>query len=142
MVESDGAGTKKDKSEGKSGKSQREFIAVLTQHSVVEMNFDNGHGKIDADGESRGASEEADENKDAAEKFGEGGKVGAPAGEAEAGDELNVVVKSAENFMVSMSGHNGAQSETHNEESERLQAIEVTQVISSPETNRQITAVQ
>ena len=129
MIEGYRAGTKKDKTEGQGGESEWEFVAVLAEHSVVEVNFGDGDGKVDADGESGGAGEETDENKDAAEEFGEGRKIGAPAGEAEAGDELNVVVKSAENFMVAMSGHNGAQSKAHNEESKRLQAIEVTQVI-------------
>lgn len=58
-------------------------------------------------------------------------KVGAPGGKSEAGDELRVVVKSAENFVISVADHDGAQGETHYEKSERLQAIEVAQGVSS-----------
>jgi hypothetical protein len=100
----------------------------------MEVNFGDGHGHIDANGKSGGAGKQADEDEDTAEKFGKGGKVGAPGGQTQAGDELNVVGKSAEDLVVTVCGHDGAQGEPHNEKSEGLQAIKVTQVISSEET--------
>ena len=136
MVEGDGAGTKKDKSEGEGGEGQGKLVAVFAQHSIVDVNFGDGDGQIYADGERGSAGKQADEDEDAAEKFGKGGKVGAPAGKSQAGDELNMVVKSTENLMVAVNGHHSAQCEAHNEESQRLQAIKVTQVISPRKKKR------
>jgi hypothetical protein len=39
-----------------------------------------------------------------------------------------MVMKSAENLLISMANHDGAEGETHDEEREGLQAIEVAQV--------------
>ena len=63
----------------------------------MKVNFGDGNGEIDADGESSDAGKESDQHEQAAKEFGEGRQVGGPAGQSEAGDELYVVVKSAEN---------------------------------------------
>jgi hypothetical protein len=104
---------------------------VLADQSIVKVHLGDGDGKIDADGEGGSASEEADQHEDAAEEFGEGREVGAPGRKSEAGDELNMVLKSAEDFVISVTNHDGAQSKTHHEQRQGLKAIEVAQVFSS-----------
>ncbi len=91
----------------------------------MKMNLGDGDAEIDADSKSGGASEQADQDKDAAEELGEGGEISRPAGKAEAFDELNVMVKAAENFVISVADHDGADGETHDEKCQRLQTIEV-----------------
>ncbi len=136
VIEGDGAAAEEDKGKCEGGESQREFVSTVAHHSVVEVHLGDGDGHIDADGQSCNASEQAQHNKKAAEELGEGGKVGGPARESEAGDELGVVVKSAENLVVSVDDHDSAKGEAHNEERERLQAIEVAQLV--PPTERGI----
>jgi hypothetical protein len=46
-------------------------------------------------------------------------------------DHFNVVVKSAEDLVVTMNEHDGAQGEAHEEKREGLQAIEKAHVNSS-----------
>lgn len=128
MVEGDGSSAEKDKSKSKGGKSQRKFISVLTHQSVVKVNFGDGDGQIDADGQSSRASEQPGENEQAAKELGKGREVRAPGGQPEAGNELSVVVKSSENLLISVAYHNGAKSEAHDEERKRLQTIKVAQI--------------
>jgi len=135
VVEGDRSSAEKDKSKSKSGKSQRKFVSVLAHQSVVQVNFDNGDGQIDADGKSRRASEQAQENEQAAKELGKGRKVGSPARKTQAGDELNVMVESSENLLISVTDHDGAKGQAHDEERERLQTIKVAQV--SPPAERQ-----
>ena len=71
-----------------------------------------------------------------AEEFGEGGEVGRPARESEAGDQVSVVMKSAENLVVTVDEHNCTQGEAHDEKREGLQAIEVAHVV--PPAERKI----
>jgi len=127
VVESNCAATEEDEAEGEGGKSEGEFVAVLAHQSIVEMNFRNGHAQIDADSEGRGAGEQAEEYENTAEKLGESGKIGGPGGKSEAGDKVSVLLKSAENLVISVSDHDGAKGETHDEKCEGLQTIEVAQ---------------
>lgn len=136
MIECDGACTEEDETEGKGSEREREFVTPIAHQSVMKVDFGDGDGQIDANGKSREAGEQADQHKDAAKKFGKGGKICGPAGEPEAGDELNMVVESTENFMVSVSDHDGAQGKAHDKESQGLQAIKVAQVASGRRTNR------
>jgi hypothetical protein len=46
------------------------------------------------------------------------------------------MLKSAEDLVVSVADHNGAKGQTHDEQSERLQTIEVAQTIPPKETMR------
>ncbi len=75
------------------------------------------------------ASEQAQQDEQASKEFGEGGEVGGPGREPEAGHKLSMVVKSAEDLVVSVVEHDGAQGEAHDEECEGLQAVEVAQVV-------------
>ncbi len=129
MVEGDRASAEEDQAKGKGGESQGEFVAVVAHQSIVQVDFGDGDRQIDADGEGSGAGEQADKHEQAAKELGKGGEISRPGREAETGDELNVVVKSAENLVISMADHDGAESEAHDEERERLQAIKVAQVV-------------
>ena len=64
-------------------------------------------------------SEQPQQNQETAEEFGEGGEIPTPCGKSEAGNELNMVVKPAEHFVVSVVEKNNAQGEAHNEQSPR-----------------------
>lgn len=136
VVEGDGATAEKDEGKCQGGQSEREFVSVVADQSVVEMYLGDGDGKIDADGKCGDASEQAQQNEQAPEELNEGGEVSAPGGESEADDEVGVVAKSAENFVVTVAEHDGAQSETDDEEREGLQAVEVAHVV--PPAERKI----
>jgi hypothetical protein len=135
VVEGDRASTEEDEAKGKGGQSQRELVSVVAHQSIVEVYFGDGDRHVDADGKSRGTGKQADNHKHAAKELGEGGEICGPARKSKAGDELNVMVKSAENLVISVANHDGAQSETHDEQSERLQAIKVAQVSSGGKRN-------
>src|SRR5271154_184500 len=109
VVEGDRATAEEDEAKGKGGQSQGEFVAVVAHQSIVEVHFGDGDRHIDADGESGGAGEQADKHEHAAKELGKGGKIGGPAGESEASHELNVVVKSAENLVISVADHDCAE---------------------------------
>ncbi len=131
MIECDWTRAEKNEAEGQSRNRQWELISALPYQSVVEVHLGDGDGKIDADRESGDSGEQTDEHENTAKEFGKCGKIGGPAGKTEAGDELNVVMKSAENFVISVAGHDGAEGQTHYQKGEGLQAIEVAQVSSS-----------
>ena len=133
MIECDWPRAEKNQAEGQSRDRQRELISVLPHQSVVEVHLGDGDGKIDADNKSGDSGEQTDQDQDAAKEFGKSGEISGPAGKAEAGDELNVVMKSAENLLISMAGHDGAEGQTHHQECEGLKTIEVAQVSSSRE---------
>jgi hypothetical protein len=110
VIEGDGATAEKNKGECKCGKSQGEFVSAVAHHPIVEVHFGNGDGQIDADGKSSHAREQAYENEQAAKEFGEGGEIGGPARESEAGDEVSVVVKAAEDLVVSVANDDSTKS--------------------------------
>src|SRR5216684_3515707 len=129
VVEGDGAATEEDQGECKCGQRQREFISSVANQPVMQVDFEDGDGEIDADGKSSHPSEQAQQDEQAAKEFREGGEVGGPSREPEAGDKLSMVVKSAENLVVAVVEHDGAQGEAHDKECEGLQAVEVAQVV-------------
>lgn len=129
MVEGNGAGAEEDKGESQGGQPEREFGCAGAHQSVVDVDFGDGDAKVYADGKGGNASEQAQQDEQASKEFGEGGEVGGPGGEPEAGHKLSMVVKSAENLVVSVVEHDGAQGEAHDEECEGLQAVEVAQVV-------------
>ena len=131
MVEGDGTTSEKDEGECESGESQGKFISAVAHQSIVEVHLGDGDRHVDANRKSSHPSEQAEQNQQTTEKFGEGGKVCTPGGKAQAGDELNMVLKAAKDFMVSVVENNGAEHEAHHEKCERLQAIKVAQVGSS-----------
>jgi hypothetical protein len=77
------------------------------------MHFDDGHSHVDADGECGCAGEQAGDNEQSAEKFGERGKVAGPCGKAQAGYELGMMMESAEDFVRAVDEHDDSQGETH-----------------------------
>lgn len=100
----------------------------------MNVDFDDGDDHVDANRKGGHASEEANQDEQTAKEFGEGREISAPGGKAEAGDELNMVVKSAEDFMVTVVDEDGAESKAHDEEREGLKAIEVAQRVPPTET--------
>jgi hypothetical protein len=131
VVESDWPGAEEDKSKRQSGQGKRKLGAAVSHQAVMKVNFGDGDGHIDANGKSRDAGEQAKQNQEAAKELGESGEIRGPAGESQADYELHMVVKAAENFVVSVVDEYGAQGEAHDEERERLQAIEVAQLFPS-----------
>ena len=94
---------------------------------MVKVDLGYGDGEVDADSKSSDASEQTDQDEQAAQEFSEGREIGRPARKTEALDELNVMVKSAKNFVVSVAHHDSAEGQAHNEQRNGLQAIEVAQ---------------
>jgi hypothetical protein len=132
VVESYGAAAEENEAECQGGQAQREFVSAVAHQSIVEVEFNDGNGEIDADGEGSHAREQAQQDEQAAKEFGKGGEVRGPSREPEAGDKLGVVMKSAEDLVVAVVEHNGAQGKAHDEECEGLQTVEVAQAILQP----------
>jgi hypothetical protein len=129
VVKGDWPGAEKNQGECQSGQSQRKFVAAIAHQSLVEMHFGDGDRQIDADSKGRKASKQADQNEQAPKKFGEGREISAPCWQAEAGDELSMMMKAAENLLVSVADHDCAKDETHDQKRERLQTIKIAQEI-------------
>jgi hypothetical protein len=125
VVQGDGAGAEEDERKGEGCQGKGEFVSAVAHESVVEVNFGDGDRQINADGEGGYAREQAEQDEDAAEEFCERREIAGPGWEPEAGDELSVVVESAENFVVSVAEHDCAERKAHDEKRERLQAIKV-----------------
>ena len=129
MVEGDRSSAEKDEAKGQGGKSQGEFVSAVAHQPVMEVYFSDGDAKIDADGKSSAAGEEADKHEQAAKKFGERGDISQPGGNPQAGNEVSMLLKSAEDLVVSVAHHDSAKGKTHHQECEGLQPIEVAQVV-------------
>jgi hypothetical protein len=95
----------------------------------VKVHPGDSYGQIDADGKSGHAREQSQQDEEAAKEFGKGGEVGGPGRKSETGNKLSMVLKSAENFVVSVAEHNSAESEAHGEKREGLQPIEVAHAV-------------
>ncbi len=129
MVERHGASAEEDEGKCEGRQSEGQFESAVALQSVVDVHLGDGDGEIDADGKSSHASEQAQQQEQPAKKFSEGREVSGPGREPEAGDELGVVVESAEDFVVAVAKHNNAQDEAHDEEREGLQAIKIAQSV-------------
>jgi len=116
VIEGDGTATEEDEGKSEGGEGQRKFVSAIAHQSVMEVHLGDGDGHINADGKSSHASEQAQQNQQTTEEFGKSREVCAPGGKSEAGDELNVVLKAAENFVVSVVEDDSAKDEAHNEE--------------------------
>jgi hypothetical protein len=117
VVEGDGATAEEDEGESEGGQGQGEFVSAIAHQPIVEVYLGDGDGQIDADGKSCHTGEQAKKNQQTSEEFSEGGN---PAGQSEAGDGINVVVKSAEDLMVSMAHDDCPKSQAHHEKREGL----------------------
>jgi hypothetical protein len=127
MIESDRASAEKDKGESKGGESQGEFVSSVPHESVVEVNFGDSDRQIDANGKGSCASKQPEQYEQAAKKLGKGREIGSPGWKSKAGHELSVVMKAAENLLISVAYHDSAKGEAHDEKREGLQAIKVAQ---------------
>ncbi len=129
MIESNWPTAEENQPEGECGHGQGKFVAVFTHQSIVEVDFCNGNNQINADRESRSPGEQAKEHQQTAEKLGESGKISGPGRKSEAGNEVSVLLKPAENLVIAVSDHDGAKRETHDKKREGLQSIEITQAM-------------
>lgn len=109
VVEGDGAAAEENQSKGESGQGEREFVSTIAHEAVVKMDLGDGNSHVDQDAEGGDASEESYQNEPAAKEFGEGREISAPGWETEAGYKLNVMVKSAEDFVITMGDENSTQ---------------------------------
>lgn len=91
------------------------------------MNFPDGDGEVDADGERRGTREEPHQDEQTPDKLGAKGQIAHPCGNAEAADKLGEMMQAARDFVISVSDHDDAESQSHDEKSKRLQTIEIAQ---------------
>jgi len=128
VIEGDGAATEEDKGKGEGGQSEGKFISAVSDHAVVEVHFGDGYGEVDAEGEGGDTRKQARQHQQATHELGEGGDVGGPGGESEAGDEVGMVMESTEYLVVSVGEHDGSKSDAHDQERKGLQTIEVTQL--------------
>src|SRR6266849_7751623 len=133
VVNGERASPEENQGEGERRKREGKLVASIAGKPVVQVHFPDRNRQIDADGECRSPGEESDQNEQAANKFGQGGQVGSPAGQSQAGYKLHVVMEPSEDLVIAVSDHDGAQREAHGEESDWLQTIEVAQRVPSGE---------
>ncbi len=129
VVEGDRASAEKNEGECEGGQSHPETVSVVRDQPVVRGHLPDSDAHINANGESSYAGKQAQHYEQPAKEFGEGREVRAPAGQTEAADQLNMVVQSAENLVVTEIDHDRAESQAHDEEGERLQTIHKAQGI-------------
>jgi hypothetical protein len=111
VIHGDGAGAKKNESEGDDGQRQRKLESVIASETVVQMYLPDGDSHVNADSEGGGAGEESGEHEQSAKKFSKGGKITGPYRKSEAGDEVGMLRESAENFVIAVYDHYSAQSQ-------------------------------
>jgi hypothetical protein len=138
VVEGNGASAEKDESERKGGQNHPEAVSVVGDQPVVRGYLPDSDAHINANGESRYAGEQAQHHEQTAKEFGEGGEVRAPARQAEAADQFNVVVQSTENLVIAEIDHDRAESQAHDKKGERLQTIQEAQRNSSDERQHRL----
>lgn len=113
VVEGDRACAEEDEAERKGSQSEGELVSAVACQSVVQVHLGDSDGQIDADSKARRAGEQAQQHEQTAEELGEGGEISHPARQTEAGDQLNMVVKSAENLVISMGDDHGTEDQAH-----------------------------
>ncbi len=138
MVEGDGASAEKNEGERKGGQSHPEAVSVVGDQPVVRGYLPDSDAHINADGESRYTGKQTKHHEEAAKELGEGGEVRAPARQAEAADQLNMVVQTAENLVIAEIDHDRAESQAHDKKGERLQTIQEAQRSSSGERQHRL----
>jgi hypothetical protein len=129
VIEGDGTAIEAHQGKSESRECEWKFESSVARQSVVKVHFGDGDAHIHAKRESGNAGKQADKDEDSAEKFGESGDVSTPGRKAQAGNELNVMMKAAKNFVISVDEKNDSERQAHNQERERLQSIEVAQEI-------------
>src|ERR1035437_821539 len=95
VVNGNGTSAKKDQGEGQGSRREGELISGTigsSDESVVQVPFPDGNKQIDENGERRNSGEESCEDQQPTEKFGEGGDIAQPCGQAETGHHLRMVV--------------------------------------------------
>src|SRR2546423_13125525 len=66
--------------QGKGNRCQRqwEFVATLSGQSILPVNFHDGDGHLDQEGECKKTSEQPEQDRDSAEEFRPGRKISHP----------------------------------------------------------------
>src|SRR5258706_15609260 len=88
------------------------------------MNLHDDDGHFDQEGQRDIASEQTKNDRDSAKEFRSGGKISHPSRDAQRADELLMSMEPAEDFFVSVRDHDRSKHQTHDQECERLHAIE------------------
>lgn len=127
VIEGDRTAAETDECEGQRRQAQRKFISPIARETVLKMDLGDRDAHVDTNSQGGNAGKQADQDQQAANELGEGGQIRRPARQSEALDKLHVVMKSSENFVVSVDGKDGADGEAHHQKGKRLQSIEVAQ---------------
>jgi hypothetical protein len=112
VIHGDGPRAEKDERKCDDGQRQWELESVIAGQAVVQMYLPDGDCHFNADSEGGGAGEESGEHEQSAKKFREGGKIPGPCGKPQAGDEVGMLRKTPENFVIAVYDHYSAQSQT------------------------------
>src|SRR5580658_2457653 len=91
---------------------------------MFEMYLPDGHTHLDQECQREKTRKQAENDGDAAEEFRASGKIGHPARKSKRADHVGMVMKTAENFGVSMSDHDRSKNEAQHQQGEGLQFIE------------------
>lgn len=128
MIKRNWTAAKENQSERQGRQGQWKLNSAIARETIVNMHFGDSGGHVDANRECRGAGEETDKNQQTSEELCKRREICRPAGQAETLHKLNMVMKSAENFVITVDDKNNAQGQAHNKKGKRLQTIEVAQV--------------
>src|SRR5215469_2734984 len=114
--------------EGNRGKGEREFVSMVTQQTVPPVNFPDRDHHVDEDGQRRPTREQSQQDQNAAEKFCQRRRNGEESRQTQALHAMPVLHKSAaEDFVITVADHDGAQHDPQHQQGNRLQTIEVAQ---------------
>lgn len=116
VVKGNGTSSKENQGEGQGGDGEGELISGAiggADQSIVQVHFPDSDKHIDENGERCSPSEKSKQDHQPAEEFREGGNIAQPCGQAETGHHLGMVMQSAENLVIAMRDHNGAQGQAH-----------------------------
>lgn len=129
-IDGDGAGAGEDQRESDGGAGHREFkSAVAGEQSVRQMHFQDCDEHIHEDCERGQPGEKTDKNQDAAAELGHNHEIGHEGRQAhlmhDAGDHVHVVG----NLLPTVGDHDGAESQSQDEQCQGLQAVQEVQSV-------------
>lgn len=127
-VKRNGPGTQENQGESEGCASQGELESALAEQAVLEVHFEYGDQHVNEDGECRHTGKQAEDDQDAAAEFGGCHHVCHPLRDAEVPQKAHDAGKVPCNFLPAVGDHDCAQCQSHDQQCQRLQPIEIAQL--------------
>ncbi len=100
---------------------------MISAQAIVPVHFPYRDDQIDADCTGSGPGEKSGNDQQATQELGKRRNIAEPRRQAESGDHVDVIVQVVEYILVAVGQHDGAEGETHHQQSQGLKAIEIAQ---------------